>query len=517
MQNNELIIDFSDYSPVNEGKIKEKSGNPVEISGLIKSIIKDEDSFCDKDNTLSDDECWEILCPIIQGAIKTKGNNIINIKPKKDENINKLNDNDDGVSLFSILDGKRYTGGYVGVINLDIKGYSVTINFRSRFDKDEQSPFLMYVFQKAFNAKGKIYDDMKISGSTDKTWDFLLMISFVHYLHDALKKGIYRQYQEFEYNDSKIKGRIDIARHIKTNMLANGKVCYTTREFTANNPINHLILKAASYLEKKYRSFFNSLVTSDETVKKGIQVLKTEIEEWELLSERDVIKKSNKKIVQPVYKNYEPLRKISIAILRRLGVNNYKSSSDDVSGVLIYMPNLWEEFLYKEIFSKILGTQKEYKQEPYPILEEKKSQEKNSKGRRKLKPDFYLEDKAMVFDAKYKSNWGEVYKNELNGLNDWNDKVREDVFQVLAYMYALGCQYGGVIFPYQDSKLEECSEYDIKDNIFKIGQKRENDEFCLIPVLIPKNIDDMSKFNKHMSDQSEKIKKKITELKLKDN
>ena len=493
MKNNEFLIDFYDYSPVREGKIKNKSGDD-RFSELKNSIIKDD--------TLSDDEVWEELCLIIQRAIKQKNDKSI-IK------LNKNDDNDDGVSLFSIFDGEWRTGGYVGVINLDINGYSVTINFRSRFDKGEHSPFLMYVFQKAFNAKGKIYDDMKISGSTDKTWDFLLMISFVHYLHDALKKGIYRQYQEFEYNDSKIKGRIDIARHIKTNMPANGKVCYTTREFTANNAINQLILKAASYLEKKYRSFFNGLVMGDEIVKKGLQVLKTEIEEWELLSEREVIKKSNKKIVQPVYKNYEPLRKISIAILRRLGVNNYKTSSNDVTGVLIYMPNLWEEFLYKEIFSKILGTQKEYKQRPYGILKGK-----NSKKRRVLKPDFYLEDKAIVFDAKYKSNWGEVYKNEPNS-NSWSDKVREDVFQVLAYMYAFDCQYGGVIFPYQVSKPEECSEYKIEENIFKVGQKRENDEFCLIPVLIPQNIDNMSIFNKHMSDQSEKIKNKIVEYLIK--
>ena len=48
MQNNELIIDFSDYSPVNEGEIKDKSGNIVGVSGLRESIIQDDD--------LSDDE-----------------------------------------------------------------------------------------------------------------------------------------------------------------------------------------------------------------------------------------------------------------------------------------------------------------------------------------------------------------------------------------------------------------------------------------------------------------------------
>ena len=46
-----------------------------------------------------------------------------------------------------------------------------------------------------------------------------------------------------------------------------------------------------------------------------------------------------------------------------------------------------------------------------------------------------------MFDAKYKSHWGET----LAG-GTW-EGAREDVFQVLAYMGVFNCLYGGVIFP----------------------------------------------------------------------
>ena len=65
----------------------------------------------------------------------------------------------------------------------------------------------------------------------------------------AYRKGIYKQYCTFEGNDSKVRGKIDIARHIRLNPLFNGKIAYSYREYTINNNTNRLIPVSYTHLD----------------------------------------------------------------------------------------------------------------------------------------------------------------------------------------------------------------------------------------------------------------------------
>src|SRR5690554_6543804 len=125
---------------------------------------------------------------------------------------------------------------------------------------------------------------MNLSSTSEKTWDMLLMLIFVNQLELALNQGLYRQYQIKEYNDSKIKGRIDINRHIKLNPLQNGKIAYSTREYTVMNPINQLILLADHYLEKKYNESYKSILFQRRDLQAQLTSLKSTIPDYKTLN-----------------------------------------------------------------------------------------------------------------------------------------------------------------------------------------------------------------------------------------
>ena len=79
----------------------------------------------------------------------------------------------------------------------------------------------------------------------------ILAIIFAIQIARAYRKGIYRRYRTYENNDSKLKGRIDVARHIRLNPIFNGNIAYSSREYTADNDMNRMILTAYTSLQKR--------------------------------------------------------------------------------------------------------------------------------------------------------------------------------------------------------------------------------------------------------------------------
>ena len=80
-----------------------------------------------------------------------------------------------------------------------------------------------------------------------------------------MRKGIFRQYRRFEYNNANIKGNIDIARHIKLNTPFTGKVAYSTREFTQDNELMQLVRHTIEFIRlstkngRRILNFFGNL------------------------------------------------------------------------------------------------------------------------------------------------------------------------------------------------------------------------------------------------------------------
>lgn len=94
----------------------------------------------------------------------------------------------------------------------------------------------------------------------------LLTFVFAAQIERAYRKGLYRRYRTYECNDSKVKGKIDITRHIRLNPLNNGKIAYSYREYTADNDVNKMIFTAYTYLQKRHPNIMKNLEKKRKTV-----------------------------------------------------------------------------------------------------------------------------------------------------------------------------------------------------------------------------------------------------------
>ena len=98
--------------------------------------------------------------------------------------------------------------------------------------------------------KANILQKVEPSVGRGEILDLILAIIFAMQIARAYRKGIYRRYRTYENNDSKLKGRIDVARHIRLNPIFNGNIAYSSREYTADNDMNRMILTAYTSLQK---------------------------------------------------------------------------------------------------------------------------------------------------------------------------------------------------------------------------------------------------------------------------
>ena len=74
---------------------------------------------------------------------------------------------------------------------------------------------------------------------------------FPVYLKSALRKGVFKTYFRHEYNDSNVKGIIDIPRHISKNIPFVGNIAYSQREHTTDNYITELIRHTIEFIKRK--------------------------------------------------------------------------------------------------------------------------------------------------------------------------------------------------------------------------------------------------------------------------
>lgn len=140
-------------------------------------------------------------------------------------------------------DCKLRTNSIVGFIGRN----NTKLSIHSRFaKKDENDYFLHYMLQKV--AKVNIIN-LQHTLDEDSVFDYLVYL-FPLYLKKAITQGIYKQYKTQKYNDANVRGAIDVNRHIRYNMPFNGKVAYTTREYSYDNDITQLIRHTIEYISK---------------------------------------------------------------------------------------------------------------------------------------------------------------------------------------------------------------------------------------------------------------------------
>ncbi len=350
---------------------------------------------------------------------------------------------------------------------------SSQLTISSRFAKDDNNDyFLHYMLQKVFSINLLKFDQ---TPNSENIWDFLLYL-FPYYLKKAFSQGLYKAYRKVEYNDSNIRGTIDVKRHLLKNIPFTGKIAYTTREHTYNNNLTQLVRHTIEHI--KTHPFGSGVLTNDSEVRDIVSkfIFVTD-KTFSKNSRQKIISANLKPVSHPYFTEYGALQKICLKILRHNKIT-FGKEKDKVYGLLFDGAWLWEEYLNKVL--KDCG------------FEHPKN--KTSSGAiflfsdsrsYKRYPDFWKEN--FILDAKYKNFTEPLDRNDLN--------------QIISYMYVKQAKIGGFIYPTKKNSSESKN----------IGFLNGYNGFVKIWTLaIPNTSDNFIEFIKIMNENEQELKTNLT-------
>ena len=328
--------------------------------------------------------------------------------------------------IFETVNQKIKTGNVIGFLGCGQERLTIS----SRFSDESNDYFLHYLLQKVLHINLTSLD--VVLSREDKLYQ-LLMYLFPKYLQAAIRKGLYKEYHRFSYNDSNVKGVIDVRNHLKKNLPFTGNIAYTTREFTYDNPLMQLIRHTIEYIKKQKgigQGVFDNLLTSRENVAEIVRVTPS----YKLADRAKIIRRNQSKLLRHAYfHEYRKLQELCLMILNQ-EKHGLGYQDQNIHGILFDVAWLWEEYVHTLLPKDFIHPRNKEKLGGISVF---------SVGKRKVYPDFYQEELKIVLDAKYK-------KLELTekGIN------REDLFQLISYSYILKAEKAGLVFPSEDKVID---------------------------------------------------------------
>ena len=340
-------------------------------------------------------------------------------------------DLDKDQKILETVNQEIKTGNVIGFLGCGQERLTIS----SRFSDKYNDYFLHYLLQKVLNIN---LTSLDVGLSPEDKLYQLLVYLFPKYLQVALRKGLYKEYQRFFYNDSHVKGAVDVGNHLKKNLPFTGNIAYTTREFTYDNPLMQLIRHTIEYI-KTQKSFGALLDSNRENVSEIVRVTSS----YKLADRAKIIRGNQSKSIRHAYfHEYRKLQELCLMILNQekhgLGYQEQK-----IHGILFDVAWFWEEYVHTLLPKDFIHPRNKEKLGGISVF---------SVGKRKVYPDFYQKELKIVLDAKYKK----LEKDE-KGIN------REDLFQLISYSYILKAEKAGLIFPSEkkavDSEIGKLAGY----------------------------------------------------------
>ena len=339
------------------------------------------------------------------------------------------------------------------------------LSIHSRFANDgDEDYFLHYMLHRV--AKINLLN-LQHTTNEDSVFDFLLYL-FPLYLKKAMNQGMYKQYITRKNNDANVRGVIDVNRHIRYNKPFNGKIAYSTREYSYDNDVTQLIRHTIEFISTYDGG--NDILNVDSVTQEAVSqiVSATTYVHNEL---RSVINKNLKPIVHPYYSEYAPLQRLCLQILRHEELK-YGHADNEIYGVLIDAAWLWEEYLAEILKGKYNHYLKDSGKRFYLF-----------ENFQQIIPDYLSLDKNIVADAKYiPLNTEKSYGEE---------KATAIYYKTITYMYRFCTNKGYLFYPHPD---EDVTSVPLKIKTEVVGVN--GGTITKLGLRIPSGCDTFSKFSK---------------------
>lgn len=336
------------------------------------------------------------------------------------EAIKKVEDLTRDQMILQEFNGKYRTGNVMGFI-----GYGKErLIIQSRFCNDKEDYFLSYLLERVLNIPNIVSLDADTS-SDKRLLNFLLFI-FPKYLENAIRKGLYKQYIHKKYNDTNIKGKIDIPRHLTKNTPFIGSIAYSQRLFSYDNMLMELIRHTIEFIKSKS---YGSIILSD--IKEELKLIVNATQSYRTCDRQKIIEQNKKNPIRHAYfREYSALQRLCILILKS-EKHDIGSGIQNSYGILFDGAWLWEEYIIILLSSHFYHPKNKSKFGAQQLF---------SDGKGLIYPDFISKstDPRLIVDAKYKPI------ENIRG---------RDYLQVLAYMYRFDASKGYYIYPDSEGQV----------------------------------------------------------------
>ena len=199
----------------------------------------------------------------------------------------------------------------------------------------------------------KIYWDeppITIEQQKDTLTPFL-MVQFLLLLKRIVCKGLKKSYYTVEENlNSRIKGKIQLAKHLKQNVFKNKLTAHVCRyqEFGMNNLENRFLKKVLQFIISFKNTHPNYFAGNDKSICELITYCSPH---FELISEEINVENLKKLTPNTFFKEYEEAIRIGKHILKRFSYNITETTQQKVTipPFCIDMPKLFELYVYKKL------------------------------------------------------------------------------------------------------------------------------------------------------------------------
>lgn len=235
-----------------------------------------------------------------------------------------------------------------------------------------------------------------------------LMVQFLLLLKRIVRKGLKKSYYTVEENlNSRIKGKIQLGKHLKQNVFKNKLTAHVCRyqEFGMDSLENRFLKKVLQFIISFKNTHPNYFAGNDKSIRELITYCSPH---FELISEEIDVENLKKLTPNTFFKEYEEAIRIGKHILKRFSYNITETIQQKVTipPFWIDMPKLFELYVYKKLQKKFGGREEVL----YHFIADY------------TELDFLLNtpEYKMVIDAKYKP----IYEDS---------RVIDDIRQVSGY------------------------------------------------------------------------------------
>ena len=377
------------------------------------------------------------------------------------ESVKEADDLSDDQMILRTINDDYCSGNVVGFLG---RGDERLI-IESRFSNGDNDYLFQYLLERVMNFPNLV--DFETDATRDNRMFALLLFLFPSYLAAALRKGIFKTYVNRNYNDSNVRGRINVDRHIRLNTPFTGNIAYSQREYTYDNYLIQLVRHTIEFIKRK--PYGNKLLIKVKDEVKQIVDATPNYAAKDLINV--LIENKKNKVRHAYFHEYRALQQLCILILQnektQVGIGARKTY-----GILFDCAWLWEEYINSLVSNAFY----------HPMNKSKKgSQWLFAGGIGQIYPDFIGKDSEnrIIADAKYKP-----FTN-ING---------DDYLQVLAYMYRFDAKKAYYFYPETNDIDDRILYLNTGSTYEKNVRARADVQLIKLGLHIPSNVNSYDEF-----------------------